>query len=68
MREVTGANRVALGTRQTRGIRDNEGEPKAHEEANDTMEKEGANGEGDVLMAESAGENQIEKGAAASWD
>ena len=39
MREVTGANRVALSTRQARGIRDDEGEPLAHEEADDTREK-----------------------------
>jgi hypothetical protein len=42
MREVTGANRVALGTRQARGIRDDEGELMADEEADDTREKEGA--------------------------
>jgi hypothetical protein len=70
MREVTGANRVALGTRQARGIRDDEGEPMADEEADDTREKEGAKGEGDVIMAETAGEIEIEieMGAAASND
>jgi hypothetical protein len=45
MRDVTGANRVALGTRQTRGIRDDEGEPMADEEADNTMENEGAKAE-----------------------
>jgi hypothetical protein len=70
MREVTGANRVALGTRQARGIRDDEGEPMADEEVDDTREKEGAKGEGDVIMAETAGEIEIEieMGAAASND
>ena len=70
MREVTGANRVALGTRQARGIRDDEGEPMADEEADDRREKEGAKGEGDVIMAETAGkiEIEIEMGAAASND
>jgi len=45
IREVAGANRVALGTRQARGIRDDEGEPMADEEAHDTREMEGAKGE-----------------------
>jgi len=65
---VTGANRVALGTRQARGIRDDEGEPMADEEADDTREKEGAKGERDVMMAETAWEIEIEMGAAASND
>ena len=65
---MTGANRVALGTRQARGIRDDEGEPMADEEADDTREKEGAKGERDVMMAETAWEIEIEMGAAASND
>jgi hypothetical protein len=60
MREVTGANRVALGTRQSRGIRDDEGEPMADEEADDTRENDGAKGEGDVITAETTGEIEIE--------
>ena len=67
MREVTGANRVALGTRQARGIRDNEGERMADEEADDTMEQEGAKGKGDVIIAETTGEIEI-KLAAATWN
>ena len=43
-RGVTGANRVALGTRQGRGIREDEGEPMADEEADDTREEEGPKG------------------------
>jgi hypothetical protein len=68
MREVTGANRVALGMGQARGIRDNEGQPMADEEADDTREKERAKREEDVIRAESAGEIKIEMGAAASND
>jgi hypothetical protein len=60
MREVTGANRVALGTRQERGIRDDEGEPMAIDEADDTREKGGDKGEGDLIMAKTAGEIEIE--------
>jgi hypothetical protein len=68
MREVTGANRVALGTRQARGIGDDEGDPMADEEADDTREKEGAKGEVDVIMAETSAEIEIEMGAATSND
>jgi hypothetical protein len=70
MREVTGASRVALGSRQARGIRDDDGEPMANEEADDTREQEGAKGEGDLIMAETPGEIEIkiEMGAAASND
>ena len=37
---MTGANRVALGNRQVRGIRADVREPMAHEEVADTREKE----------------------------
>jgi len=67
-RGVTGANRVALGTRQARGIRYDEGEPMADEEADDTRQQEGGKGERDGIMAETAGEIEIEMGAAASND
>jgi len=68
VRELTGANSVELGTRQVRGTRDDDGEPMADEEAHDTREKEGAKVEGDVTMAEPAGETEIEMGAATSND
>ena len=67
-RGVTGANRVQLGTRQARGIRDDEGEPMANEEPYDTRQEEGVKGERDVIMAETAGQIEIEMGAAASND
>jgi len=38
---VTGANRVALGTRQARGIGDDEGEPMADEVADDMGRRRG---------------------------
>ena len=65
---MTGANRLALGTRQARGITDDKGEPMADEEADDTRETEGAKGERDEVMAETAGEIEIEMGAASSND
>jgi hypothetical protein len=65
---VTGANRVAHGTRQARGIGDNEGEPMADEDVDDTREKEGAKEEGDVITAETSAEIAIKIGAAASND
>jgi len=67
-REVTGANRVALGTRPARDTRNAEGhgEPMANEEQGDTGEKEGAEMEKDVTMSETTAE--IEMGAAASND
>jgi hypothetical protein len=68
IREVTGANRVSLRTRQARGIRVNEGKPMADEEADDTGEKEGAKGKGDDIMAETVGEMGIEIPAATSND
>jgi hypothetical protein len=60
MREVTAGNRVALGTRQVRGIGDHEGEPMADEDADDTGQKEGAKREGDVIMAKTTEEIEIE--------
>jgi hypothetical protein len=68
MKEVPGANIVALTTKQARSIRDNEGEPMSDKEAGDTTETEGAKGEGDIIMAETAGEIEIEMGAGASND
>jgi len=68
MREVTGADRVALGTRWARGIGDDEGEVMADEVADDKRDKEGAKGERDVVMAETAAEIEIEMGVAASHD
>ena len=67
-REVTGANRVALGTRQARDITNGEGEPTADEEQGETgeMEMEGTEVEKDVTMSETTAE--IEMGAAASND
>jgi len=64
-REVTGANRVALGTWQARNT---EGELMADDEEGDTgkMEMEGAEVEHDVTMSETTAE--IEMGAAASND
>jgi len=40
----------------------------ADEEADDTRENEGAKGEGEVIMAETGGEIEIDMGAAASND
>jgi hypothetical protein len=70
MRKVTGANRVALSTRQARGIRDYAGEPMADEDKDDTREKDRVKGEGDVIMAKTAWEIEMEikMGAAASND
>jgi hypothetical protein len=68
MTEVTGANSVALGTRQARDIRYNDGEPMADEEADDTREKAGAKAEGDVIMADTVGEIEVEMRAAPSHD
>jgi hypothetical protein len=67
-REVPGANRVALGTRQARDTRKNEGEgePTADEEQGDTGEMEGAEMEKAVTMSETT--TEIEMGAAASND
>jgi len=66
---VTGANSVALSARQARGIRDNEEEPMADKEADDhAREKEGVKGEREVIMAETAGEIEIDMGAVASND
>jgi len=67
-RGVTGANRVALGTRRARGIGDDGGQPRADQEVDDTREEEGAEGERDVIMAETTGEIEIEMGSAASND
>jgi len=67
-RGVTGANRVAMGTRQARGISDDEGEPMADKEADETRGKEGVKGRRDVMMAETAGEIEIGMGDAASND
>jgi len=66
--EVTGANRVALGTRQARDITNGEGEPTADEEQGETgeMEMEGTQVEKEVTMSETTAE--IEMGAAASND
>jgi len=67
-RQVTGANTVALGTRQARDIRNGEGEgkPMADEEQGDTGEMEGAEMEQDVTMSETTAE--IQMGAATSND
>ena len=53
-REVTGANRVALGTRQAENTRNGAGEPMADEEDGDNgeMTMEGAEVEKDVTMSE----------------
>jgi len=68
--EVTGANRVALGTRQaTDTINvEGEGEPTANKEQGDTGEMERAEMEmeKDVTMSETTAE--IEMGAASSND
>ena len=40
MKGATGDNRVAVGTRQARGIRDKEGEPMADEGVDNTSEGE----------------------------
>jgi hypothetical protein len=50
-REVTGANRVALGIRQARDIRNGEGEPTADEEHGETreMEMQGTEVEKDII-------------------
>jgi len=65
-REVVGANRVALGTRQARNRRNREGESLAENEEGDTGEMvvEGAEGENDVTTRETTAE--IEMGGAAS--
>jgi len=67
-REVTRANRVALGSRQARDIRNVEGEPTADEEQGETgeMDMEQKKVEKDVTMSETTAE--IEMGAAASND
>jgi hypothetical protein len=65
-RGVTRANSLALGTRQARGIRDDEGEPMADDDEDHTRAKEVTTGERDGIMAETAGETEIEMGAAAS--
>jgi len=64
-RELTWANRVALGTRQARNT---EGESIADEEEGDTgeMEMEGAEVENDVTMSETNVESEM--GATASND
>jgi len=67
-RGVAGATRVPLGTRQARGIRDDEGEPMVEEEADNGREKEGVEGERDTIMAETTEEIEIEMGATASND
>jgi len=69
-REVTGANRVALSTRQARDTRnrEEEGEPTADEEQGDTREMEGAEMEREVTMSETTAEIETEMGAAASND
>jgi len=66
MRQVTGANRPALGTRHARSIRNGDGEPTADEEQGETREREmeGIEVEKDVTMSETTAE--IEMGAAAS--
>jgi len=65
MREVTGANRVALGTRQAWNT---EWEPMANEEEGETaeMEMEGVEVEKDVTISETTAE--IKMGAATSND
>jgi len=67
-REVTGATRVALGTRHAKDPTngEGEGEPTAYEEQGDTGEMEGAEMvlENDVTMSETTAE--IEMGAASS--
>jgi hypothetical protein len=69
-REVTGANRVVIGTRQARDTsnREGEGEPTAKEEQTDTGQIEVAEMkmEKDLTMSETTAE--IEMGAAASND
>jgi len=67
-REVTGAIRVALGTRQARDSTTRDGEPTAEEEQGETgeMEMEGTEVEKDVIMSETTAE--IEMGAATSND
>ena len=67
-REVTGANRVALGTRQARDIIYREQELTADEEHGGSreMEMEGMEVENDETMSETTAE--IEMGAAASND
>ena len=65
-REVTGANRVALGTTQAGDTRNGDGEPMADDEADDTreMEMEGTEVEKYVTMSKTTA--QIKMGAAAS--
>jgi len=67
-REVTGANRVRLRTRQARDITHGEGEPTADEEQGETRQRdmEGTEVEKDVTMSETTAE--IKMGAAASND
>jgi hypothetical protein len=67
-REVTGAKRVALGTRQARDITNEEGEPTADQGQAETgeMEMKGTDVGKDVTRIETTAE--IEMGAAASND
>jgi len=68
--EVTGANTVALGTRQARDTRngEGEGEPTANKEQGDTWEMEGADMEMEKHVTMSEITAEIEMGAAASND
>jgi len=69
-REVLGANRVALGTRQARDTRNGEGEgqPMANEEQGDTGEMEGAQMVMEKAVTMSKTTAEIEIGAATSND
>jgi len=68
MRRETRVKRVALGIRYTRGEKDNGAEQMADEEEDVTSDKEGAEGERDVIVGERVGEIKIEMCAAASKD
>jgi len=63
-REVTGATRGALGSREARNTRNGEGEPMADEGGGSSGEMDVAQVERDVIMSETTSE--IAMGAAAS--
>jgi hypothetical protein len=68
MRQVNEANAVVRGTRQARCIRDDEVEPMAEEDTKDTTVKEGAKWEGDLIIAGTAREREIETGTGIPTD